>query len=246
MFVGVAASGRYHGGPRAGAGSADARYAGDPLRFSGIIERHRSELGITKDGSNKVSQWNDLSTSAFNLLQATGANQPTWSSSVPGNVQPGLTFPASTSVLQHTNTLYASQPATLVFAVRTDGIAAPEVVYDYTGSGSREFFQIPTSTIARGNAGASLDNTSGTWSNRNLVLVFVPNGASSETRVNGNVATGNAGTNGLTNGISIGNVSSAGQPFGGYIQGIVIYNRLLSDSEIYRIEHALIPTYNAA
>lgn len=49
----------------------------DILAIPGISV-YDADSGITKDGSDKVSQWNDQTRNGYNFVQATGANQPTW------------------------------------------------------------------------------------------------------------------------------------------------------------------------
>ena len=62
----------------------------DILAIPGISV-YDAASGITKDGSDKVSQWNDQTRNGYNFVQATGANQPTWqSSSING--QPAVRF----------------------------------------------------------------------------------------------------------------------------------------------------------
>jgi hypothetical protein len=50
---------------------------------------YSAEVGnVTKDGSNLVSNWDDLSANDYDLVQATGTNQPVWSAD-------GITFDGS-------------------------------------------------------------------------------------------------------------------------------------------------------
>lgn len=53
---------------------------------------------IIKDGSDKVSQWNDKSGNTNNAVQATGADQPTWIDNVVNN-KPSLDFDGSTDMM---------------------------------------------------------------------------------------------------------------------------------------------------
>ena len=49
-----------------------------PSDISGLQVWLDAELGVTKDGSNKVSAWLDQSSNAYNYTQALSAEQPTW------------------------------------------------------------------------------------------------------------------------------------------------------------------------
>lgn len=44
----------------------------------GAMALYEADKGITMDGSNRVSQWNDLSGAGAHLVQATSGNQPLW------------------------------------------------------------------------------------------------------------------------------------------------------------------------
>ena len=46
--------------------------------IAGLYARYRADLGVTKDGSDKVSQWDDQSGNARHLAMATAAYQPLW------------------------------------------------------------------------------------------------------------------------------------------------------------------------
>lgn len=50
----------------------------DPTSIPGCLGWYRANLGITKDGSNKVSIWADQSGNGHHANQETGANQPLW------------------------------------------------------------------------------------------------------------------------------------------------------------------------
>ena len=49
-----------------------------PADVSGLTLWLDASEGITKDGSNLVSQWDDQSGNSNNVVQATTANKPTW------------------------------------------------------------------------------------------------------------------------------------------------------------------------
>jgi hypothetical protein len=43
-----------------------------------LVRWFKADAGVTKDGSDRVSQWNDQSSAASNATQATSGNQPLW------------------------------------------------------------------------------------------------------------------------------------------------------------------------
>ena len=63
----------------------------NPNSIPGLGFWLESDYGITKDGSNAVSEWADRSTNGYALSQATGANQPIWTANEYGNM-PGIIF----------------------------------------------------------------------------------------------------------------------------------------------------------
>jgi len=52
---------------------------------------------ITKNGSNQVSQWSDLSGNGYNFAQATTANEPVYGATAAPNGRPALTFTSTSS-----------------------------------------------------------------------------------------------------------------------------------------------------
>jgi len=53
----------------------------DPLGIAGCVLWLRSDLGVTKDGSNLVSAWADQSTGNSTVTQATADQKPVWTAS---------------------------------------------------------------------------------------------------------------------------------------------------------------------
>jgi hypothetical protein len=71
------------------------------LPTAGLIAWYKADVGVTKDGSNKVSQWDDQSGNGHHLTQPTALNKPTWQASVLNGL-PGIQFPASTGLIYPT------------------------------------------------------------------------------------------------------------------------------------------------
>jgi hypothetical protein len=85
-----------------------------PSNISGLQFWVRSDLGITKDGSDLVSQWNDQSGNARNLTEAT--NQPLWVNSLI-NGYPAIRFDGSNDKMR-TASFSISQPLTIFMVAK--------------------------------------------------------------------------------------------------------------------------------
>ena len=67
---------------------------------------------ITKNGSNQVSQWSDLSGNGYNFSQATNGNKPVYGATAAPNGRPALTFTSTSSQYL----ALASLPSSISFA----------------------------------------------------------------------------------------------------------------------------------
>lgn len=87
---------------------------------------------VTKDGSDKVSVLSDTSGSGHHFLQASGAAQPTWVSSLAtANGAPALLLSGAQFMQLATNTQLnyeRTQPWTMVFVVRVTGAATDQTI----------------------------------------------------------------------------------------------------------------------
>lgn len=70
---------------------------GGSFPTAGLLGWWKADAGVTKDGSDKVSQWDDQSGNGKHLVQATGARQPTWAASVLSGL-PAISFPSGTGL----------------------------------------------------------------------------------------------------------------------------------------------------
>lgn len=94
-------------------GFGSAVYASPPL--AGLQAWYRSDLGITKDGSNLVATWADQSGNGRNLTEAT--NKPLWVASLV-NGHPALRFDGTNDLLT-TAAFSVSQPFTCFLVMKT-------------------------------------------------------------------------------------------------------------------------------
>ncbi len=140
-----------------------------PTDFSDLIVWTDAMQGVTKDGSNLVSQWNDLSGNNNHFVQATGSKQPTWTASE-----------------------YNGRPA-LVFDGTDDFMKSPGLI---TGAG-RTVFMVMHTTTGHGHSNKAhfssyhaastthhwLQRSGGTWRNNKATIA----GGTSSTKEHGQV-----------------------------------------------------------
>lgn len=63
-----------------------------PYYSQGVDLDLNAELGITKDGSNRISSWADQSGAGNTVIQSTGANQPLWLATDTPQSKPVVSF----------------------------------------------------------------------------------------------------------------------------------------------------------
>lgn len=208
---------------------------GVPDTISGLVSLWDASVidTITKDGSDRVSQWNDRK-GTNHLVQATGADQPLWLSADQNsldiiNMQSDRWMDSAFSTI--------SQPFTLCLALdMTDNGTAGFVSDSYATSATAT--EIPsTNDFFRMDAGVNLQNTltsqRGTW----LDIFYKFDGSTSVCVVDdNNVLSGNAGTNALTDGLVI--ATSLARTAAGNIKTgeILLYNKKLSVTEVNTLE----------
>lgn len=122
-------------GPRAN----DLVIAGGPPVIGGCKLWLDATKGVTKDGSNLVSQWNDQSGNGNHATQGTGANQPTWTDSAINGL-PAISFDGTADYLS-ANGVAATfagddKPFTLMMAFKKTTNAGSDVLFSFANSGS--------------------------------------------------------------------------------------------------------------
>jgi len=165
------------------------------LYISSVISATK---GITKDGSNLVSKWADYLESGRDLLQATGANQPLWSSN--GVLSDGIDNFMATLAFTW------DQPEFIYIVFRQvtwtntdhiwDGISAQRMIFEQFTATPNLIIYAPSSGVQ--NAGLAVN----TWG----IVRALYNSTSSKLIVNNNApATGDVGlhnSGGITLGAS--------------------------------------------
>jgi hypothetical protein len=116
---------------------------------------------ITKDGSNKVSQWADKSPSALVYAQATGSNQPTWVAGLQ-NGKPGVRFDGVNDYLQGTSTalLAGTSPASIWIVFKTVSAGAFTSIMNFyatTASHSTNLTMVNATQLEFGAAASNLN-----------------------------------------------------------------------------------------
>jgi hypothetical protein len=208
-----------------------------PSSISGLVFYVDPTLGVTKNGSNQVSQWNDQSTSANHLLQATTANKFTYTASQFGS-NPGMVA-------------VSSAPSFMTNTSRINlGAAFTAFVVFKPSSQTRQFLLADDVTtlaglIAIGNTtsiptevwdGTNYRDINDSYSTATAYLWQIQSGTGPTTCVvkrNGSTLTLN-GTSGSTWAMGhkiVGTRSGGSLPTDGAFGPILIYNRSLTDPE---------------
>lgn len=203
----------------------------DPSAVSGLQFWARSDQGITKDGSDLVSQWNDISGNARHLTEAT--NKPLWVDTLI-NGYPAIRFDGSNDVLTSTS-FSLSQPMTvfivckIVTHTNLDGIW-----FGNAGSAPGIFMRSSPSVVIH-------DTSTGSEISRNSTAAYelfkaIFNGTSSTLAVNNgsDAATGSSYTSSLTAGFAVGSWgAAAGSRFGNIeVAEIAIYNSAITGANL--------------
>jgi len=192
---------------------------------------------ITKDGSNKVSQWNDLSGNSNNFVQGDYNRQPTYVASVL-NSKPVVRI--SYSQTMNINTNFPS-PTTVIYVSRLTG-----------GSNNRMLSGINNNWLLGYWAGSKDMAHFDSWispgggipsdTNWHLYTAVIP-GPGQNTKIYGNGQMLYSNQNGVTgpNGLTLS--GEYGEYSDGEIAEVIVYNKALSDTERADVEKYLASKY---
>jgi len=221
-----------------------------PTKMRDLAIWLRPDFGITKDGSNNVSQWNFKNGTfrgASNVAQATGANQPLWvATHASYNGRPVLGFSSANDYMDSaTFSSVLAQPSTFFvvgnFGTLVGGMG--QAFFDATASGNRNLIFLRDVTP---NTNAIFAGTIVAGSNANAnVHIFdtAINGASSNLFIDGTSdISGNANTQGLSS-LRIGANITPGFFLTGNIAEIIIYSALLNAAERTKVGQYLSKRY---
>jgi hypothetical protein len=87
-----------------------------PTDISNLAYWYSADSGITKDGSNLVSQWNDRSGNARNVTQATAGNKPVYTTNQVNGL-PAVIFDGSNDFLSLNASIFTNTSNITFFAV---------------------------------------------------------------------------------------------------------------------------------
>ena len=210
-----------------------------PTQLSGCVLWLRADMGITKDGSDRVSAWADQSGNGNNLAQGTGANQPLFVAADSNfQNQPTVRLNGTSNRLDNA-ALNLAQPFTVVACARSGTTAAAYRPLFDNISGTGDRYLMRRESVPADNftcyAGAHLYNAD-TWpqqTKRRVAGVF--NGASSTNRLNDTASTGNPGAGAGAGGVRLGGDSTPTFFWLGEVAEVAVYTRALSTAELNTI-----------
>lgn len=193
---------------------------------------------ITKS-SNRISKvLNKEGTTARDLLQATGANQPLWISANRNGLDV-MSFDSSDRGMR-TGTISKTVPLTIFMAcLLPPDTASTDVMIHGTGAGGERLDKNATANIFSLVSGSTLSKTTtakiNTWQNNFIKF----NNASSEIDIGGEIATGTTATNGtwVVIGINAYNVFDFGAVW--KIGEILFYDAVISGTDKTNIQNYL-------
>lgn len=193
---------------------------------------------ITKDGSDLVSQWNDKSTEANVLVQATGSFKPKWFSAIQ-NGKDIIRFDGVADYITDAATNTYSQPSTLfiVCTSPTEDIALNKGMFD--GVSNRNLFNLQTTGVGY-RVYANTGLVGGTRQTSAKIFRVVFNGGSSSLHINGSsILSGAAGADSLS-GIILGAFTTGANGWADYdVCEVIFYNAILSAGDITLVENYL-------
>lgn len=237
-------------GPRAN----DLVIAGGPPVIGGCKLWLDATKGVTKDGSNLVSQWNDQSGNGNHATQGTGANQPTWTAASSGiNGNPFLAFSSASSQYMTAN------GAATTFSGSDKPFSLAIVFKKTTNSGTQNYFALGRASSTtpvhqlytngssnyafyrRDDASSSVTTGAGTPDTSTHVVTVVFTGTDISIWVDGtNVVSAFAANVGTatfdTVGIGAWSSTSILQPFNGAIGEVILHDSALGTTDRQTIE----------
>lgn len=135
-----------------------------PTQLSGCVLWLRADLGITKDGSDKVSAWADQSGAGNNVTQATGTKQPTWVAGALGG-QAALSFDGG-DVLASAPSNWAAYSTISMAMVFVKDNAAASVAFSHGVPSSSNGLAWWQDVGAAGRYSVAVDSSGATWTQR--------------------------------------------------------------------------------
>jgi hypothetical protein len=241
---------------------ANSAVAFDPKTISGLTVWLKADTGITKDGSNLVSDWNDQSGNGNNFSQSTAGNKPLYTASAQNGL-PAIVFDGSNDFLTTAASVTLGTYSTFVVASRA--VWKPSA---YAGIWGHNFSAAGTAGRALGVTGGALNNWQnneffscgngygpsqtpyafgpiGTYSNSTYHLISAGNGTANSfvrcDRASVARAVVNAAVTSSSTRFSLGTwyLAASSDFWNGGIAEVLIYNSVLSSTDIASVENYL-------
>lgn len=209
----------------------------NPLSVSGCKLWLKADVGITKDGGNLVSQWDDQSGQANHLVQATGTNQPLWVSNNRSS-KPTINFDGVDNFMKLTSFAGGSiaHPWYLFIAAKEPS-SSPMAFMSEDNENDPRF-----RTLASGYDVSDQAVLSGGTSDPSVwhYYTIIWNGASTDLRRDGtSILSGNSGSGGTFNGLTLGALSNPVNFSNAQFGEFLIYDNNIGTSNRNSIESYL-------
>lgn len=232
----------------------EATYVVDPatnvLPSNGLQLWLRADVGVTKDGSDVVDQWKDLSGNDHHFSQATTSAKPLWTSAAIGSL-PSVNFDGSSDYLSAGDVeLHSNSEGMTVFAVRRADDTAYRGLLSKYWSNQRVWILSTTSFILQESSGSYNGNTNADRASTTLdqvdSAVWTP-GEAGQIWENGSLmGTATTAVTDLTETTAplyLGRIADFGNYFDGDVAEMIVYNRALSNTERIEVETYLAQRY---
>lgn len=239
----------------------------DPKSITGLTVWLKADAGITKDGSNLVSDWTDQSGNGNNFSQSSAGNKPTYTASAQNGL-PAITFDGSSDYMTTAANVTLGTYSIFVVASRavwanltnggiwghnfaTNGLAGRAC--GVVGSAFNFWQNNELFSVGNGYGNSQTPyavGPAGTLANNSYNLIAAGNGsANSFIRLNkASVvrAVTNATVTSSSTRMSLGTWYLAGSSdfWNGKIAEVLIYNSVLSSSDITKVENYLTLKWN--
>ena len=213
-----------------------------PTNIDGCVLWLRSDLGITKDGSNRVSLWTDQSEAGNDASQDTDSKKPVWTTNQI-NGHPSLVWDNTDDQL--TNATFDGTPPITLFIVgkHVDDANNHYFMDDNTYGNYRAVANAAAVHRYVVYAGVLLATGQSYITSDYHYLTYTLNGANSEIFVNGvSGVSGNMGSN-YADGYVLGDHKNGSASLNGHLVELIAYNSVLSTENQQTAEAYLATRY---
>lgn len=229
-----------------------------PAVTSGLRAWYRADVGVTKDGDNKVSQWTDVSGHGFHVVQVNDAGRQPLAVANAMNGNPVVQYDDSLKALVSpapVDVADGASNATIIAVVKPDAAAHyggtifywdTDGNYNFGLSGSQGAANAYSMIWRDGDGHARLSPALNAAAGSVQVLTTVKDGTAASGFINGalqGTAEVPATMNLQPSRLGVGNGAYPYYSFHGQIAEVLVYNRALTAAEREGIETALMAKY---